>query len=284
MRALAHSLVAAGLSVLFGCTSSEPAAPLVLRIAVNDIYCTDTACFCVHDVAARGYAQTLEQLRADHGIELRFDYFEEPYKLEEAILTGKCDGVLSKPWTAIRLQKQAGTSYRRIADVLDPYNNRWLTGIVIVPTDSPIQSLDELNGKHIYLGQDDAYEKHYAAKRLLEQKGIKPAKIDTNASCSENIGVLQDELADAAVVSDYALSADCAVDFANPEDFRTLAHTEKIPLTSLMLDMNRVGRADAERVQQALLSVSDGNAAEALLSKGFVEPAPWNPPELEELP
>ncbi|VGO22267.1 phosphate/phosphite/phosphonate ABC transporter substrate-binding protein [Pontiella sulfatireligans] len=281
MRAITTSLTATALALLCGCA---PQSPIALKIAVNDIYCTDTACFCVHDVAARGYADTLEKLKSDSGIELQFTYFTEPYQLEEAIVANEYDGVLSKPWTALRLQKQAGASFQRIVDVLDPNGNRWLTGSVIVPTDSPIQTLEELNGKHIYLGQTDAYEKHQAAKQLFAAKGILPAKIGTNASCGENIGVLLDEEADAAVISDYALSADCAVDFAKPEEFRTLGQTERIPLTSLMLDMNKVREADAKRVQKALLALSGENAPESLLGSGFVEPAPWNPPELENQP
>ncbi|MDF7824221.1 PhnD/SsuA/transferrin family substrate-binding protein [Pontiellaceae bacterium B12227] len=280
MRQIIHSLILAGLALLAGCASK----PTVLKIAVNDIYCTDTACFCVHDVAARGYIKTLDKIKTETGIELQFAYFTEPYQLEEAILSSQYDGVLSKPWTALRLQREAGASFLRIVDVLDPNNNQWLSGIVIVPADSPIQSLAELNGKHIYLGQADAYEKHQAAKRLFELKGIKPSKISTHASCSENIGVLLDEEADAAVISDYALSADCAVDFANPEDFRTLEHTEAIPLTSLMLDMNKVSKKKSARLKHALLSLSGDHADESLLSSGFIDPAPWNPPELEEQP
>jgi ABC-type phosphate/phosphonate transport system substrate-binding protein len=169
-------------------------------------------------------------------------------------------------------------------DVLDPNNNRWLTGIVIVPSNSPIQSLEDLNGKHIYIGQPDSYEKHYAAKRLLAQKGINPGKIDMKASCIENLGILLDGLADAAVVSDYALSADCAVDFAKPGDFRIIAATEQIPLTSLMLDMNKVDEKNAERLKQALLLLSGEDAPASLLGEGFVESSPWNPPELNNQP
>lgn len=278
MHKISSPLFALSLALLAGCASK----PIVLNIAVNEIYCTDTACFCVHDVAARGYFQTLEKLKADKDIELNVTYFTEPYQLEEAILEGKFDGILSKPWMALRLQKESGARYERVVDLLDPNNNQWLTGIVIVPAASPIQTLEELNGKHVYLGQPDAYEKHQAALRLFEQRGIKPAKIDTNASCSENIGVLLDEEADAAVISDYALSADCAVDFADPEDFRILEQTEKIPLTSLMLNLNTVKPADIVRIRKALLSLSGNHAPESLLSKGFVQPATWNPPELEK--
>ena len=271
------TLLSMGLALLSGAS----AEPLTLKLAVNDIYCMDTACSCVHDVAARTYPATLKKLKADYGIDLQLVYFSETYQLEDAIASGEYDGALCKPWYALRHQKEAGANFERIVDVLDPNNNRWLTGIVIVPVDSPIQALEELTGKHVYLGQPDAYEKHQAAKRLFEQRDIRPAKIDSNASCGENIGVLLDEEADAAVVSDYALSADCAADFANPEDFRILEKTEAIPLTSLLLDMNKVDQEKADRLQQALLALSGANAPETLLGNGFIKPAPWNPPELE---
>jgi ABC-type phosphate/phosphonate transport system substrate-binding protein len=275
MRSIKNSVWVFFILLLGGCA----APPISMKIAVNDIYCTDTACECIHDVAARRYTETLEQLKTEYSIDLQFDYFMEPYDLEAAILSGQYDGVLSKPWTALMLQKQAGADFKSIVDLLDPNNNPWLTGILVVRADSPFQTLADLNGKHIYLGQPDAYEKNQAAKRMLETKGIQPARIDTKASCSENIGILLDERADAAVVSDYALSAGCAVDFANPEDFRILAHTERIPLTSLLLDMNKISTADATRLQTALLTLS---TPDTLLGNGFVKPAAWNPLELEE--
>jgi ABC-type phosphate/phosphonate transport system substrate-binding protein len=244
----------------------------------------DTACSCVHEVAARTYPQTVEILRTEYRIVLHLVYFSETYQLEDAIASGEYDGALCKPWFALRHQQEAGANFRRIVDVLDPSNNRWLTGSVIVPVDSPIQTLEELTGKHVYLGQPDAYEKHQDALRLFKERGIQPAKIDTKASCSENIGVLLDEEADAAVISDYSLSADCASDFARPEDFRILEHTERIPLTSLILDMNKVTPATADRLQKALLALSGKDASETLLGSGFVEPSPWNPPELESQP
>jgi ABC-type phosphate/phosphonate transport system substrate-binding protein len=276
------ALTIASMALLMGCATPDPEIRLALKVAVNDIYCTDTACSCVHDVAARRYKQTLEELADQYAIDLQFDYFIEPYQLEDAIRSGMYDGALCKPWLVMRLQQETGSDFRRIVDVLDPNNNRWLTGIVIVTTNSPIMSLRELDGKHVYLGESDAYEKHQAARRIFAKEAIVPGRIDTNASCGENIGVLLDGKADAAVVSDYALSADCAVDFANADDFRILAHTEMIPLTSVMLDMNKVSAADAQRLKKALLDLSGEDAPESLLGDGFVDPWLWNPPELEE--
>jgi ABC-type phosphate/phosphonate transport system substrate-binding protein len=277
-------ILLAASALIGGCVHPPAPVPLELRIAVNDIYCTDSACSCVADIAARTYPQTLEKLRIDDTIVLQLDYFTDTYQLEEAIRSGQYDGVLSKPWLALRMQKETGAKFRRIVDVLDPNNNRWLTGSVIVPANSTIQTLEELNGKHLFIGEEDGYEKHQAALRLFQQRGIQPAKIDTHASCGENIGELLDGHGDAAVISDYALTADCAVDYASPDDFRTLEQTERIPLTSLMLDMNRVSPSQAERLKKALLSLSGKHAPETLLGNGFVEPAPWNPPELKETP
>ena len=86
---------------------------------------------------------------------------------------------------------------------------------------------------------------------------------------------------DAAVVSDYALTASCAVDFAKPEDFRTIATTEKMPLTSLMVDTNKVSAADAARLQQALLAISGDKVPADLTGKGFVAPVSWKPAAVE---
>ena len=267
------------LSVLAGCRSPQPPSQLAFKLAVNDIYCKDTACECVHYVAARTYAETQRKLKEQFGIDLQLDYYIEPYKLEEAILSGEYDGAICKPWTALMLERQAGAAFERVADLLDPGDNRWLSGTVLVMADSPFQSLEDLKGKSIVIGDPDAYEKHHAAKRIFQQQGVDFGRMETSASCIENLGQLMDGEVDAAVVSDYALSADCAVDFANPADFRIVGKTENIPLTSVLLDARKVAEADRVRLQAALLALSGKDAPESLLGKGFVEAAEWNPVE-----
>ncbi|MBN2704635.1 MAG: PhnD/SsuA/transferrin family substrate-binding protein [Pontiellaceae bacterium] len=269
-------------TLLSGCFlfSRKTDTSIVLKMAVNDIYCADTACECVHEVAARTYAETQEIMASEHDITLQIDYFTDSYQLEAAVLSGKYDAVICKPWSVLRLNKEAGTDFQRIADLLDPNNNFWLTGIVIVPKGSPIQSLDELSGKHILLGKPDEYEKSYAAYNLFANHAIALGKIDMNESCRENIRELLDGNADAAVVSDYALSADFATDFADYDDFRILAHTDMIPLTSVMIDMNKFKDADERRIKSAFLSINGTNAPASLISEGFSDPWSWKPREL----
>ena len=85
---------------------------------------------------------------------------------------------------------------------------------------------------------------------------------------------------DAAVISSYALTASCAVDFAKPEDFRTLATTEEMPLTSVLVDLEKVTPAAATRLQRALLALSGDRTPADLTGKGFVDPVPWQPAQV----
>lgn len=267
---------------LAGCRSSQvPSDTLRLKLAVNDIYCRDSACECVHHVAARTYGDVQRRLLAECNIDLQLDYFVEPYNLEEAILAGEYDGVICKPWIVLQLEEKAGRSYERIVDVVDPYGNRWLTGIVVVMADSQFHDMDELQGRSMLIGEPDAYEKHYAAEKLFQERGIRFQTMDMRASCIENLGQLMDGCYDAVVVSDYALTAGCAVDFAEPGDFRILDQTERIPLTSVILDRNRISEADAERLEKGLLAVSGADVPESFLGSGFVKSSTWEPAELE---
>jgi ABC-type phosphate/phosphonate transport system substrate-binding protein len=254
----------------------------VVKLALNDIYCKDTACACVHYIAARTYGETQKLLKEQYNIDLQIDYFMETYELEDALLSGKYDGVICKPWLALKLEKKSDIEYERIADILDPSNNQWLTGIVIVSTNSPARSLKDLAGKKIVIGDADSYEKHYATKRLFANAHVVFGKVLETASCIENIGKLMDGEVDAAVISDYSLVADCAVDFAKPADFRIIARTERIPLTSVLINDDKLTDDEQDRLQAALLAITKKGVPKSFLSRGFVKPAKWEPPELED--
>ncbi len=260
-----------------GVTASSDSEPLNLKILVNDIYCKQTACGCIHEVAAREYGELLEQLKNKFNINLELIYCMEVFYLEDSIKTQKYDGALCKPWNAVRFQEELALDYKRIADVIDIYDNQWLEGNIMVPKDSPIQTIEDLNGRTLVTGQEDAYEKYDQAMQLLKEKGIKPAKIYTKSSCLENMNELIDKYADAAVVSHYVMDATCAVDVANPDDYKVIEVTSKTPLTSVLLDMKKVSKEDALRLQNALLALSGENSPESMLSRGFVKPASWNP-------
>lgn len=251
--------------------------PLIVTLAVNDVYCKDTACKCVHSVAARQYKDIQSKLKKECNIDLRLIYFMDPYDLEKSVISKKYDGFICKPWLVYASAPGHNWEYKRIADVLGPEDNQWLTGVFMVRKDSPIKKLEDIVGKNLVIGQYDSYEKYHEALRMLDEKGIKPGKITHKASCLESIGELLDGNADMAVVSSYTWSATCAVDFTKPEDFRIIVTTPKIPLTSVILDTKKVDKKNASRLQNALLKFSGKNSPETMLSHGFVKPAPWTP-------
>jgi ABC-type phosphate/phosphonate transport system substrate-binding protein len=147
----------------------------------------------------------------------------------------------------------------------------------IVKKDSPIKTLTDINGKSLVAGQYDSYEKYHLALSMLEKNGITPNLITNKASCTECINALLDNQAEVAVISDYALTASCAVDFAKPDAFITIGRTEAIPLCSVILDMSKISEQDALRFRNALLEISGNKAPKSLLSNGFVLPAKWTP-------
>lgn len=250
---------------------------LTIKLAVNETYCTKTACSCISDLATREYEGLVEILKSKYNIDLQLTYFSEEYDMEDSLLTQKFDGVICKPWLAYMLTPGKDFKFKRVADLLDPSDNQWLTGIFIVEKDSPVKNLKDIDGKILVAGQYDSYEKHHAPLTILSQQGIVPKQIISKAGCTECINCLLDDEAEVAIISDYALTASCAVDIAKPEDFTILGKTDNIPLCSVILDMSKVSEADALRLQKALLENSGENAPEGLSSKGFVLPAKWAP-------
>ena len=257
--------------------------PLTLRIGVNDIYCTKTACDCISEIAKRSYDGVLAELQKQH-ITLEFTYFMEVMDLDKAIKAKEFDGVICKPWTALRFNPRTGRDFKRVADILDPDNHATMTGLFVVPKDSSIKTLADLQGKRVAFGQDDAYEKYHAPLAMLAGKSIKPGTSRHFSSCGENLDAVMSGTADAAVISSYAFTASCAVDFAKPENFRTIAETDKMPLTSVLLDLHKVSAATATRVQQALLALSGEHTPKDLTGNGFVAPVSWQPVTLLPAP
>jgi len=255
-------------------------APLKLEVGVNDIYCRDSSCKCIEQIATRQYGDFCRKLKERYNIELQFVYVIEPYDLDKEFLAGKFDAVLCKPWLVFRRPGGRSTQMARVADLQDPDGNTGLWGVVIVPKDSPIKKLAEISTRRVACGQQDAYEKHQGALALFRREGIElPAdRLVEKASCLECLDLLMKGSVDAAVISNYALTADCAVDVTTPDAWRVLGQTEKIPLTSFMVDLKRIRPGDAQRVQRALIDLSQEALPPSMSGGGFVEPASWKIP------
>jgi ABC-type phosphate/phosphonate transport system substrate-binding protein len=262
----------------------EPAKPgqppLKLVVGVNDVYCKDSSCKCVEHIATRQFGDFCRKLKERHGIGVEMVYFVEPYELDAAFSAGKFDALLCKPWLVFRRPEGRGGRMTRVADLQDVNGGTGLWGTVIVPKDSTLKKLADISGRRVAIGQTDAFEKHQGVLALFQREGIKipQDKLVEKASCLECLDLLMNGSVDAAVISNYALTADCAVDVTTPDAFRVIGQTEKIPLTSFMIDLKRVSHDDALRVQRALVELSKNELPPSMSGGGFVEPVSWKVP------
>lgn len=266
----------------------RPAAarpPLRLSLVISDVYCMESACSCVHFIATRRYHDFFRLLKEQYGIAVTPMYFEDSYEVAKQIKIGHVDGVICKPSLGLMASRAAGHDYIRVADVQDVFTNTALWGMFVVLRGSPIHTLQDAAGKRIVFGQADAYEKHQAAFATMAKSGLPvptgASRIE-KSSCIEALGEIMDARADVAVISHYALTGGCAVDFAKPEEFRVIATTERIPFISLMLDRGRLSAAEIRRVQDAVIALSRTALPATMSGGGFVEAAPWYPVGLNE--
>lgn len=263
--------------------SSSSDKPLSAHLLVNETYCKATACKCIQYLASREYDEVLSILKTNYNIDLRLTYCTEEDSIGQLLKTGKYDGVICKPWFAYMLMPVTDMNFARVADVLDPFDEGLLRGIFIVKKESSLLNADDINGKIIAIGQETSYEKYHLAMKSLDERSIKPAKFIQKGSCTECIDLLIDDQVDVACISDYALVASCAVDFAEEDAFRVLLKTDSIPLCSVIIDLNKVDESSASRLQHALLNLSQNKLPMSFASKGFVTPKSWIPTVYKKL-
>lgn len=264
---------------LTGCRDKKPVAggkSIHLKILVNETYCKATACKCIQYLASREYKDVAGILKIKHNIDLELTYCMEEDSIGILLKTGKFDGVICKPWFALSLMPETGMEFKRIVDIADPFGGSKVKGIFIVRNESTIKTQQDLNGVKVAIGREDSYEKYHLAMKALDERQIVPSQIIQKGTCTESLNMLIDHQADAACISDYALFASCAVDFAGEDSFRTIFTTDSIPLCSVMIDLSRVNENTAKQLQAALLKVSE-NIPANFGSKGFVNAAPWTP-------
>ena len=255
-----------------------------LVIGVNDPVCKKTACSCVGDNAKRAYDGLMAHVRAAAGIELEFQYYEEPLLLQREIRAGHLDGAVCKTWLGLRTARASGREFARLADITMPGKEpAELLGLFIVPKESSIQTLTDLRGKRVVFGMTNDYEKSYLADATFRAAGLPlPEPRQRVFSCQDAAMELIEKRADAAVVSSYAINFGCICVVAKPEDFRVIAETkQRIPFVTFMVE-TKVAPALRERLQKALLELKGDQVPSDLFSNGVIPPIPWAPEELKK--
>lgn len=274
-------ICAAALLAASGCGSKSPDDVATLRVGVLDPLCIRTKSTCVATEAKRDYETLVEPLRAD-GIAVTFSYFMSDDDLADALASGKVDAVVTKAWTLARIEHGRDVAFERLADLARPDGRAELAGAFVVRIDSPIETLDDLNGKTMAFGSvPGGYEKSIQAREMLAAAGINVTPKDVLDRCPEVLSAVYEREVDAGVVSDYVADLG-GFDMIDADGFRVIARTEGIPFITFAV-AETVPESSRERLRASLLRITGKKAPAGLHSTGFVAPMTWTP-RFEETP
>ena len=257
--------------------ASEPKPALV--VGVCDPLCKETASPCIQASAKRNYRAFARAVKERAGIELDLRYYGFDEHLVQAVQKGEVSAVIAKTWTALSATK--GLVWERLADIPRQDGVNEVSGVFITRTDSPLSTIQELDGKTIVMGPDLAYEKSYAARRALSDAGVKPGPVSILDACIPVASAVFEKKADAGVVSSYVVDFGGLRLVGDPKDFKVIGKTKPIPFITFAVSAE-VDPAVREKLQCTLLEMSGPGVPEGLYTSGLVPVKPWAPEELEK--
>ena len=251
----------------------------VVKIAVNEPFCRETASHCVAGDTARDYEPLAALAREHAGAEVRFTYYPVEADLVRALASGEMDGAIAKTWTALRACTASGLPFERLCDLSFPDGELQLRGVFITRADGPARSLADVAGARLTLGRPDSYENSHAVDRALRDVGVEPARRESAGGCIPAAVAILDGEADIAVVSSYCTRYGLDQIVGKPGAFRIVGETAPIPFATVALTA-RVPAALRAAIARSWLSGTGATPGRCPFPGGFHPPAPWTPEEL----
>jgi ABC-type phosphate/phosphonate transport system substrate-binding protein len=264
---------------LMGCRKDAGEPKAVLVVGVCDPLCKETASPCIQGSAKRDYRGFARAVSERAGVQLDLKYYALDEQLVQAVQKGDVNAVIAKRWTALTATK--GRVWEQLADIPRQDGVNEVSGVFITRTDSPISTIQELDGKTIVMGPDLAYEKSFAARRALADAGVKPGPVRILDACIPVASEVFEKKADAGVVSSYVVDFGGLRQVGDPKDFKVIGKTKPVPFITIAVSAE-VDPAVRERLQRALLEMSGPGVPEGLYTSGVVPVKSWAPEELEK--
>ena len=250
----------------------------VVKIAVNEPFCRETASHCVAGDVARDYQPLAVLARERAGAEVRFVYYPVEEDLVGAIARGEVDGAIAKTWTALRACRAAGIDFERLCDVAFPDGEAQLRGVFITSAAGPVRSMADVAGVRLTLGRPESYENFHAVDRALRRLGVEPGSRHAAGGCIPAAVSILDGEADVAVVSSYCTRYGLDAIVGQPGAFRILGETAPVPFATVALT-SRVAAPLRAAIGRAWLDDA-ASPAHRPFPGGIRPPAPWTPEEL----
>ena len=266
-------------SALPGCGRDTRAAKTTLVVGVCDPLCKETASPCIQTSAKRDYRSLVRVVSERACVQLDLRYYALDEQLVQAVHKGEVNAVIAKTWTALVATK--GRVWERLADIPRQDGSDELSGVFLTRADSPLSTIQELDGRRIVMGPDLAYEKSHAARRALSDAGVKPGSVRILDPCLAVASAVFEKQADAGVVSSYVVDFGGLRHISDPKDFKVIGKTRPVPFLTFAVSAE-VDPAVREKLQRVLLELSGPGVPEGLYTSGLVAAKPWTPEELEK--
>lgn len=255
--------------------SAAEATDDTLVVVVMDPLSAPLSCPCVEGYAQRDYTKLAKFLEQRLGRPCQLVFHESLAIALKEKAKGQADLIIGKDSVVRFDAAKLKVNISPIARLTSKEGLTTQTGLIIVRSADPAQSLSDLTDYRLLLGPEDSDEKHSAAKQLLTNAGLDlPADIETSAACSDGACKIiewGDEVRAATVISSYAkpLLEGCGT--ISKGDLRVLGETKPVPFVTAFVRSD-LPETLQTRLRKTLLEVADSAELRRALESmhGFV--------------
>jgi outer membrane protein assembly factor BamB/ABC-type phosphate/phosphonate transport system substrate-binding protein len=249
-----------------------------LSLVVMDPLAAPLSCPCVAGYAQRKYEVLAEYLEKAVGRPVVLTFSESLTKALQKEGCTTAHVIIGKDSVVRADAKTNDFKVTPLAQLSGKDGKTTQTGLVVVPSADPAQSIADLKGYRIIFGPGDCSEKSSAARKLLEAAGVElpaPDKAEVSAACSDGaLKIIEwgPDVRGAAVISSYAAPLLEGCGTIKKGDLRVVAETAPVPfITAFATD--RVTKAERRAIRKLLYESGDDRdlltALESMI--GFVE-------------
>lgn len=260
--------------------AAEAADSKTLVVIVMDPLAAPLSCPCVQGYAQRNYKKLASYLERELDRPVKV-YFNE--SLEHALeqkTAGRADVVIGKRSVVAAEATEAKLSLKPVLALSGKEGVTTQTGLIVVPSKDPAQSVADLKNYRIIFGPVECEEKHAAAIELLAKNGVTvSAEPETCASCSDGATTILEagsQVRAATVISSYAAPLLEGCGTIKKGDLRVVGTTKAVPFVTAFVS-EKLAADERAAIEKALLGVAGEPALLLVLESkaGFVaEPAP----------
>lgn len=263
--------------------AADPLETRPLTLIVMDPLAGPLACDCVQGYAQRKYEVLGTFLSRHLQRPVKVFWSESLVKALEEKSNGQADLIIGKHSVVLHDAQAARLAVKPIASLTGTDGSTSQTGLFVVRTNDPAQTVADLAGYRIFFGPADCDEKSAAPMALLARHHVPlPSTLEVFPACSNaatRLVELDPGVKAAAVISSYAgpLLEGCGT--IKKGDLRVIGASEPVPFVVAFVHA-ALPESEQAAIRQTLLQVgTDPDLLIALeTAEGFVEFQPLPTP------